>query len=139
MDDETLLARVAAGRVAVHRALAAAAPGTRLERVAGVETLVTPAVPERSLPNAAALTGPHPDVDALARGLAALYRGAGVHAWTVWVPPAAAGAHRAGWPSTATCSTASRWGWARCWPTCRRPATTRSSSTRTRGSPTSRP
>jgi len=92
MDDETLLARAAAGRVAVNRGLAAASPGARLERVEGVEALVTPAVPERSLPNAATLTGPHPDVAALARGLATLYRGAGVHAWTVWVPPGAASA-----------------------------------------------
>jgi GNAT superfamily N-acetyltransferase len=92
MDDKTLLARAAAGRVAVNRALAAASPGARLERVEGVEALVTPAVPERSLPNAATLTGPHPDVGALAHGLAALYRGVRVHAWTVWVPPAAASA-----------------------------------------------
>src|SRR5688500_14773111 len=91
MDDGTLLARAVAARVAVNQALAAAAPGARLERVEGVEALVTPSVPERSLPNAATLTGPHPDVDALARGMATLYRSAGVHAWTVWVPPAAAG------------------------------------------------
>jgi GNAT superfamily N-acetyltransferase len=90
VDDETLLARAAAGRVAVNRAMAAASPGVRLVRVEAVEAIVTPAVPERSLPNAAALTAPHPDAEALARGLADLYRSAGVHAWTVWVPPAAA-------------------------------------------------
>jgi GNAT superfamily N-acetyltransferase len=86
--------RVVRSRLAFHRALAATAPGMRVAEVEGVEALVSPAAPERSVLNAAILTRPPDDVAAFAAGLAALYRDAGVHAWTVWVPPAAASATR---------------------------------------------
>src|SRR5262245_28712350 len=89
MDQATALERVMRSRVAFHRALAATIPAVRVEDVAGVEALVSPGAPERSVVNAAVLGGPHPDPAALADGLARAYRAAGVHAWTVWVPPTA--------------------------------------------------
>lgn len=90
MDQAAALGRVMRSRVAFHRALAATIPAVRVEDVEGVEALVSPGAPERSVLNAAVLTGPHADPAALADGLARVYRAAGVHAWTVWVPPTAA-------------------------------------------------
>ena len=89
MDQAAGLERVMRSRVAFHRALAATVPAVRVEEVEGVEALVSPGAPERSVVNAAVLTAPHPEPAALADGLARAYRGAGVHAWTVWVPPTA--------------------------------------------------
>ena len=74
-------------RAAFHRALAASVPAVRVEEIEGVEALISPGAPERSGVNAAGLTRPHGAPAALAAGLARAYRGAGVHAWTVWVPP----------------------------------------------------
>ena len=76
-------------RAAFHRALAASIPAVRVDEIEGVEALISPGAPERSVVNAAILTRPHADPAALAEGLARAYRGAGVHAWTVWVPPGA--------------------------------------------------
>jgi ribosomal protein S18 acetylase RimI-like enzyme len=57
-----------------------------IEREGGIVASVTPAAPGRSLFNA--VTYEDPDALIAARDeLAAVYRAAGVHAWTVWVAP----------------------------------------------------
>src|SRR5438045_52171 len=64
---------------------AAAAAGARVHELDGVVAQVSPAIPDRSLFNsvtygdAAALSAALPELEAV-------YAGAGVRAWTVWVP-----------------------------------------------------
>lgn len=78
---EALAARQHASHVAFYEAMA-----SRIERVGGVLAAVTPEVPDRSLPNAVLYDHPAAVVDVLP-ALEALYAGAGVRAWTVWVHP----------------------------------------------------
>ena len=59
--------------------------GGRLMRRDGVLACVTPAVPERSLPNCV-LYEREEDLEASYGDLARTYEEAGVEAWTVWVP-----------------------------------------------------
>jgi GNAT superfamily N-acetyltransferase len=67
------------------RQLAASSPRSRLFESRGVTAAITPAVPDRSIPNSVNYS----DTDALIASLdelAALYDEAGVNAWTVWAP-----------------------------------------------------
>ena len=108
MDQAAALERVDAQSAGLPPRPRGHCAGHAIVEVEGVEALVSPGAPERSVVNGAVLTGPHDDPTALADGLARLYRGAGVHAWTVWVPPTA---HRRRFPGCrrpGTCSTASR-------------------------------
>ena len=81
MTDTELAARQHASHVAFYEAMSA-----RVERVGGVLAGVTPAVPDRSLPNAVLYEDPDAVVAALPE-LERLYAGEGVRAWTVWVHP----------------------------------------------------
>jgi GNAT superfamily N-acetyltransferase len=67
------------------RMVAAASEGARVLELDGVLASVVPVTPDRSVTNSVAFD----DARALERaldGLAKAYAGAGVHAWTVWVP-----------------------------------------------------
>jgi ribosomal protein S18 acetylase RimI-like enzyme len=88
MDDDALRARHGASQRALYAAVTPATAGGRVLELAGgaVQAAITPAVPGVSLFNAvvydegAALLGARDE-------LAAIYDGAGVQAWTVWVRP----------------------------------------------------
>jgi GNAT superfamily N-acetyltransferase len=90
--DRSLPDRLVIARQTFHRRLAEALPDVRVVEVGGVEALVSPGAPERSVVNAAVLAEPPADAERFAADLAGVYRAAGVHAWTVWVPPRAAAA-----------------------------------------------
>ena len=99
MSDEALWQRMHESMWLAFRAVPAASAGRCLE-LDGVLAGLTPAVPERSLPNSVL----YESEDALAAALPALaeaYDAAGIRAWTVWVPEhherarAAAGRRRA--------------------------------------------
>ena len=81
MTDAELAARQHASHVAFYECMA-----RRIERVGGVLAAVTPAVPDRSLPNAVLYDDPDA-VSAALPELERLYTDAGVRAWTVWVHP----------------------------------------------------
>ncbi len=88
MDDDALRARHGASQRALYAAVTPATAGGRVLELAGgaVQAAITPAVPGVSLFNAvvyddgAALLGARDE-------LSAVYDGAGVQAWTVWVRP----------------------------------------------------
>lgn len=84
MSDQALWERMLESMFVAFRAVPAASDGRCLE-LDGVLAGITPAVPERSLPNSVL----YESEDALAAALPALadaYDAAGVQAWTVWVP-----------------------------------------------------
>ena len=84
MADEALWERMHKSMWMAFRAVPAASSGRSLE-LDGVLAGVTPAVPERSLPNSVL----YETEDALAAALPTLteaYAAAGIRAWTVWVP-----------------------------------------------------
>ena len=84
MSDEALWQRMHESMWLAFSAVPAASAGRILE-LDGVLAGVTPAVPERSLPNSVL----YESEDALAAALPALaaaYEEAGIRAWTVWVP-----------------------------------------------------
>jgi GNAT superfamily N-acetyltransferase len=84
MSDEALWQRMHESMWLAFRAVPAASAGRCLE-LDGVLACLTPAVPERSLPNSVL----YESEDALAAAfpaLAAAYEEAGIRAWTVWVP-----------------------------------------------------
>lgn len=87
MDDSVLAGRAHAGQKGFYRAVFGASPGGRVEQPApGVMAVVTPATPDRSLPNAVIYDDPAA-VPGVLPALADVYAGAGVRAWTVWVRP----------------------------------------------------
>jgi GNAT superfamily N-acetyltransferase len=80
-DGSTLLEDVIDGTRAFCRALA-----TDVYEFDGVTAAVVPSCPERSVVNSVCYESPEqlePRLDELAR----IYDAAGIHAWTVWVPP----------------------------------------------------
>ena len=84
MSDQALWQRMHESMWLAFRAVPAASAGSLLE-LDGVLACLTPAVPERSLPNSVL----YESEDALAAALPALaeaYDAAGIQAWTVWVP-----------------------------------------------------
>ena len=81
MDADRLLQRVLAGTCRFGRAVA-----SELHRLDGVTAAVVPACPERSVVNCVCYEGAAQLAAAL-DDLAAIYDGAAVDAWTVWVPP----------------------------------------------------
>jgi len=60
VDGARLPERLLAARLAFHRRLAEALPLVRVQEVAGVEAVVSPGAPERSVLNAAVLAAPPP-------------------------------------------------------------------------------
>lgn len=85
--DEQLLARHRGSQLAFYRLLATGHPDTSLRTPRpGLQAVVAPVSPDRSLPNAVIYTDPASVIDAYDE-LAALYDGAGIRAWTVWVRP----------------------------------------------------
>jgi GNAT superfamily N-acetyltransferase len=73
------------GLDAFYRVIARAAPSSRLAEYPGVIASIVPASPARSFPNSVV----YESVEELSSALEAVaveYRGAGVEAWTVWVP-----------------------------------------------------
>ena len=81
MDAGALLERVLAGTCEFGRVLA-----SELQELDGVRAAVVPACPERSVMNSVCYDSAAQLAAALDE-LAAVYEDAGVHAWTVWVPP----------------------------------------------------
>jgi GNAT superfamily N-acetyltransferase len=84
MSDRDLWERMHRSMWVAFRAVPVASSGRVLE-LDGVLAGLTPAVPERSLPNSVL----YDSEDALAAALPTLadaYDAAGIHAWTVWVP-----------------------------------------------------
>ena len=84
MSDQALWQRMHDSMWLAFRAVPAASAGRVLE-LDGVLAGLTPAVPERSLPNSVL----YESEDALVAALPALavaYEAAGIRAWTVWVP-----------------------------------------------------
>lgn len=67
------------------RSVPPSSTGGRVVELAGVVACVTPAVPERSLPNSVVYETEDHLIAALDE-LAEIYDEAGVHAWTVWTP-----------------------------------------------------
>ena len=87
MNDAVLLERMLANMRAWLRALARAAPESRLLELDGVLASVVPATPDRSVPNSV-LYEESAALGAALDELALAYETAGVRAWTVWVPEA---------------------------------------------------
>ena len=81
MDADPHLQRALEGTCEFGRVVAA-----ELHRLDGVRAAVTPSCPERSVVNCVCYDSPAQLSAALAE-LAAIYDDAGIHAWTVWVPP----------------------------------------------------
>jgi GNAT superfamily N-acetyltransferase len=77
--------RMLASMRAFLPSVADASAGFRVVELDGVLATVTPAVPERSLPNSVVYEGEERLVRALDE-LARIYDQAGVRAWTVWTP-----------------------------------------------------
>lgn len=86
MTDEEWRALIRSGQPPYWRLMAEAAGGTVWERD-GVRAAIFPAAPERSVFNSVFYEDGEPLLGALDE-LAAAYDGAGVRAWTVWVPEA---------------------------------------------------
>jgi GNAT superfamily N-acetyltransferase len=84
MSDQALWQRMHDSMWLAFRAVPAASAGRVLE-LDGVLAGVTPAVPERSLPNSVLYESEEALAAALP-ALAAAYDAAGIRAWTVWVP-----------------------------------------------------
>jgi GNAT superfamily N-acetyltransferase len=84
MDDAALLRRAQTGNSGFFR-MVGRGPTGRLHEAPGVSATVISAAPERSVVNCVSYEDPAALVAGL-DGLAALYRDAGVVAWTVWVP-----------------------------------------------------
>ncbi len=85
MDDRALAERHRSSQRAYYRALVGS-PGSRVVDLGGVQASVTPAAPERSVPNAVVYERPGEVLERHGE-LVELYRAAGVRAWTVWVRP----------------------------------------------------
>jgi ribosomal protein S18 acetylase RimI-like enzyme len=84
MSDPALWKRMHESMWVAFKAVPAASSGRSLE-LEGVLACVTPAVPERSLPNSVLYDG-EDALEAALPTLAAAYEEAGIEAWTVWVP-----------------------------------------------------
>lgn len=84
MSDQALWQRMHDSMWLAFRAVPAASAGRILE-LDGVLAGLTPAVPERSLPNSVLYESEEALVAALP-ALAVAYEAAGIRAWTVWVP-----------------------------------------------------
>src|SRR5215210_5249909 len=85
--DEQLLERHRSSQLAFYRLLASGHPDTSVATPrAGLQAVVAPVSPDRSLPNSVLYRDPAPVIEAHDE-LAALYEDAGVRAWTVWVRP----------------------------------------------------
>ncbi|HET6831628.1 MAG TPA: GNAT family N-acetyltransferase [Solirubrobacterales bacterium] len=85
MEREELRRRVVDGVEAEIALFAGCSERSSIVRMPGVLASVSPATPDRSIFNSVVASGPEPLVAALDE-LATIYRDAGVHAWTVWVP-----------------------------------------------------
>ena len=83
--DEAAWSRMLESMRVFFRSLPARSAGGRALEVDGVVAGVTPAVPERSLPNSV-LYASEEALEAALDELASAYEEAGVSAWTVWVP-----------------------------------------------------
>ena len=81
VDAEDLLERVLAGTCEFGRAVA-----SQFHELDGVRAAVVPECPERSVVNCVCYDSAA-QLEAALEELAAIYDAAGVHAWTVWVPP----------------------------------------------------
>lgn len=87
IDDAELLARQRASQAAYYRLLGDGHPDSFVaEPLPGLQATVAPISPDRSLPNAVVYEDPDLVLQAHEQ-LVALYAGAGVRAWTVWVRP----------------------------------------------------
>jgi hypothetical protein len=84
MSDPALWKRMHESMWVAFKAVPAASSGRSLE-LDGVLACVTPAVPERSLPNSV-LYESEDALEAALPTLATAYEEAGIDAWTVWVP-----------------------------------------------------
>lgn len=87
MDDQALFDRQWAGLRAFCRLLGGASPDARVVEHESVLAAVVPAAPDRSVVNSVVYDRA-PDLERALPELAETYAGAGVRAWTVWVPSA---------------------------------------------------
>jgi len=85
MSDSAQWDRMMASMRAAFGAMPGPSSGGHVIELDGVLAAVTPAVPERSLPNSVIYDGEDPLIAALP-ALASAYADIGVLAWTVWVP-----------------------------------------------------
>ena len=77
--------RMLASMRAFFRTITGPSEGSQFVELDGVLATVTPAVPDRSLPNSV-LYESEQELEATLDGLARIYDEAGVRAWTVWTP-----------------------------------------------------
>jgi GNAT superfamily N-acetyltransferase len=84
-DDAGWRQLIRTGQPAFGHAMVAVAPGAEIYERGGVVAEIFPSAPERSVFNSVFYRGAQALIERLDE-LAALYRKAGVRAWTVWVP-----------------------------------------------------
>jgi GNAT superfamily N-acetyltransferase len=85
VNDSELFARQHRSLRSFYELLSRGASEARLLELDGVTACVSPATPDRSFPNAVVYDRPE-QLEAAIGELADAYDGAGVRAWTVWVP-----------------------------------------------------